>query len=129
MDTGNVGGGPDGIQSVRPTPHQPRHGHRSVSGAMAVPEAYVRTWEGAYRQYAQVSEMAGRMHADDPAVAWHMATASWAVASAWRDLAAVGRLPWWALAAVESAAEAFESQARHWEAKERGDEQAEEGSP
>jgi hypothetical protein len=44
-----------------------------------------------------------------------MAAASWAVAAAWRQIAAATRLPWWVLAAIESAAGAFEAQAREYE--------------
>lgn len=117
-----------GFPAVRPAPGAPRHSSRSAAGVVAVPEPYVRAWEGAYRQYGQVAEMAARLPADDPAAAWHMATASWAVAAAWREIATVGRLPWWLLAAVESAAEAFESQARDWEARESSAEASEGGS-
>lgn len=131
MDTGDVTGAPGtdrgGAHAVRPAPGASRHGHRLPSG-IAVPEPYVRAWESAYQQYGHVSEMAARMPADDPAAAWHMATASWGVAAAWREIASAGRLPWWLLAAVESAAEAFESQARDWEARENSAESGE-GDP
>jgi hypothetical protein len=116
-----------GFPAVRPTPGAPRHTARSTAGAVAVPEPYLRAWENAYRQYGHVTEMASRMAPDDPAAAWHMATASSAVAAAWREIATVGRLPWWLLAAVESAAEAFESQARDWEARENAE--TSEGGP
>jgi hypothetical protein len=126
MDTGDVvgvpGTGRDGLSAVRPALGQRRPGHRSATGALAVPEQVVRAWEGKYRQYGQVNEMVSRMPTDDPVAAWHMATASWAVANAWREIATVSRLPWWLLAAVESAAEAFEAQARDWEARENGGE-------
>jgi hypothetical protein len=131
MDTGDLTGvaGADrsGFQAFRPAPGLPRHGARSAVGAVAVPEPYLRAWEGAYRQYGQIAEMASRMPADDPAAAWHLATASSAVATAWREIATVVRLPWWLLAAVESAAEAFESQARYWEARENSAGSAEGG--
>ncbi len=124
MDTGDVVGVPcagrDGPRAVRSVADQPRHGLRSTPNGVTVPEPYVRGWEGAYRQYGQASEMAARLPADDPAAAWHMATASWAVAAAWREIATVTRLPWWLLAAVEAAAEAFEAQAREWEERENG---------
>jgi hypothetical protein len=52
-----------------------------------------------------------------------MASASWSVAAAWRQIATatvtVTTLPWWTLAALESAAAAFESQARDWESREK----------
>ncbi len=46
-----------------------------------------------------------------------MASASWAVAAAWRQIATTTTLPWWTLAALESAAAAFESQALDWETR------------
>jgi hypothetical protein len=46
-----------------------------------------------------------------------MATASRSVAGAWRGIALSGELPWWCLAAVESAAQAFDAQAREWEVR------------
>jgi hypothetical protein len=74
-----------------------------------------RVWEAAYRQYGRAWETTARSGKDDPAAAREMAAASWAVAAAWRQIAAVTTLPWWALAAIESAAGAFESQARQYE--------------
>jgi lysozyme family protein len=44
-----------------------------------------------------------------------MAAASWAVAAAWRQIETATTLPWWTLAAIESAAAAFEEQARKYE--------------
>lgn len=81
----------------------------------------VRAWEGAYRKYGQAAEMAARKPEADPAVAWEMASASLAVAKAWRDFTALPTLPWWVLAAVESAADAFEAQAQEWKALEDGE--------
>ena len=46
-----------------------------------------------------------------------MASASWAVAAAWRQIATATTLPWWTVAAIESAAAAFEAQAREYEAR------------
>ncbi|HEU5471191.1 MAG TPA: hypothetical protein VFV67_11105 [Actinophytocola sp.] len=43
-----------------------------------------------------------------------MATTSQAVADAWRTIATVATLPWWTVAALSAAAEAYESQARDW---------------
>jgi hypothetical protein len=132
MDTGETPGVPcpghDGLPVVGPAVGPPRHGYRSTGLPAAVPEPIVRAWESAYRQYGQVKEMTSRTPVDDPASAWHMATVSWAVAAAWREIATVARLPWWLLAAVEAAAEAFESQAREWEARENSAE-AQEGGP
>jgi hypothetical protein len=125
VDTDDVinvtGAGRDGLPMVRPVFDRRRPGDRSAAGAVVVPEQVVRAWEGTYRQYAQVNEMVTRMTEDDPVGAWHLATVSWAAAKAWREIATVSRLPWWLLAAVESAAEAFEAQARDWEARESGE--------
>jgi hypothetical protein len=126
---GVSGAGRDGIPTVRPAPGQPRHGHWSAAGVVAVPDQVIRAWEGAYRQYGQVNEIVSRMSADDPVAAWQMATASWAVASAWREIATVSRLPWWVLAAVDSAAEAFEAQARYWEVQESSGESPSSAEP
>jgi hypothetical protein len=78
----------------------------------------VTAWETAYRQYGQASERSLTPRDREPGAVWQMASASWAVAAAWRQIAAAGQLPWWSLAAVESAAQAFEAQAREWEARE-----------
>jgi hypothetical protein len=80
-------------------------------------EKSVRAWEAAYRQYGRAWEMAARCGKGDPVAAREMATASWAVAAAWRQIASATRLPWWTLAALESAAGAFESQAREYETR------------
>jgi len=80
-----------------------------------VSDTFVRDWEGAYRQYGRAWEWTARSDKGDPAAAREMASASWAVAAAWRQIAATTRLPWWILAAIESAASAFESQARDYE--------------
>jgi hypothetical protein len=71
-----------------------------------VSEDLIRAWEDAYRRYGS-------------AAGANVAPASRAVAMAWRDIACMSRLPWWMLAAVESAAEAFEDQAEQWEARAR----------
>lgn len=76
----------------------------------------MRAWEEAYRAYASVNEAVARSRSVDADTAGAMAVASSAVASSWRALAASAReQPWWVLAAVGSAAQAFEEQARHWE--------------
>lgn len=71
-----------------------------------VSEDLIRAWEDAYRRYGS-------------AAGANVAPASRAVALAWRDIACTSKLPWWVLAAVESAAEAFEDQAEQWEARAR----------
>jgi hypothetical protein len=75
-------------------------------------------WEAAYRTYGHASEALGRSGDGDPAAAWRLASASAEVAVAWRRIAAGSQLPWWLLAAVESAAQAFESQARERRSRE-----------
>ncbi|MTD54510.1 hypothetical protein [Amycolatopsis pithecellobii] len=64
----------------------------------------ILAWEDAYRRY---SAAAGP----------NVVETSRAVACAWRELETAGALPWWLRAAVRSAAEAFEQQARSWEAE------------
>jgi lysozyme family protein len=78
-------------------------------------EKVTRVWEAAYRHYGRAWEATARSGKGDLAAAREMAAASWAVAAAWRQIAAATTLPWWALAAIESAAGAFESQAREYE--------------
>jgi hypothetical protein len=76
----------------------------------------VHAWEEAYRAYAAANEAVLRSRSVDADTASAMAAASAAVASTWRALAASARnQPWWIVAAVGSAAQAFEEQARHWE--------------
>ena len=82
----------------------------------ALPAQLVRRWEAAYQQYTNASEQL--RHTTDPAPATAaMASASWDVAMAWRDIATSAPLPWWSLAAVRAAADAFEAQAHDWHAK------------
>jgi lysozyme family protein len=81
-----------------------------------------RVWEAAYRQYGRAWETTARCGKSDPVAAREMAAALWAVAAAWRQIAAATGLPWWALAALESAAGAFESQAREYEAGDNSEE-------
>jgi hypothetical protein len=92
------------------------------SGGVMVTDKTTRAWEAAYRQYGRAWEMTARSRKGDPAAAREVATTSWAVAAAWRQIAAATTLPWWTLAAIESAAGAFESQARECEAREGSDE-------
>jgi lysozyme family protein len=80
-------------------------------------EKSVRVWEGAYRQYGRAWEWTARSPKGDVAAAREMAAASRAVAAAWRQIATATTLPWWTLAAIESAAGAFEVQARDYQAR------------
>ncbi len=75
----------------------------------------VRAWEEAYRRYGVTSDRVARTQEVDTATAHDMALASREVAAAWRSIAANPDLPWWTLAALESAAQAFEEQARDWQ--------------
>jgi hypothetical protein len=85
-------------------------------------EQSVRVWEAAYRQYGRAWEASAQSGKGDPATAREMAVTSWAVAAAWRQIASAATLPWWTLAATESAAGAFEGQAREYESCERTEE-------
>ena len=113
------GAGREGLRATRPVSGPPHHGTQPVPGSegnvMRAADKSTRIWETAYRQYGRAWEMTARCGKGDPAAAQEMAAASWAVAAAWRQIAAATRLPWWVLAAIESAAGAFESQARDYE--------------
>ena len=76
-----------------------------------VAQELVVAWEDAYRRYESAE-------GDD------VTEASWAVAGAWHNLAACAELPWWLSAAVRSAAQAFEHQAKAWAADGEDDDRA-----
>lgn len=82
-----------------------------------VPDVLDERWQEAYRAYGAASENVARLGPSDPGAAAQMVSASWDVAVVWREIAATGGLPWWALAAVRAAAEAFEAQSREWDAR------------
>jgi hypothetical protein len=65
----------------------------------------------------------------DRAVARHMASASVNVALVWRQMAAEPDMPWWSVAALSAAAQAFEYQARDWTARAKYDLQPSAGGP
>lgn len=112
------GAGREGLGATRPVSDPPHQGAHLVSGSagdVMASSKSTRVWEAAYRQYGRAWENTARSGKDDPAAAREMAAASQAVAAAWRQIAAATTLPWWTLAAVESAAGAFESQAREYE--------------
>ena len=113
------GAGREGLRANRPVSGLPQHGAHLVPGSegdvMRASEKSTRVWEVAYRQYGRAWETTARCGKGDPVAAREMAAASWAVAAAWRQIAAATRLPWWVLAAIESAAGAFEAQAREYE--------------
>ncbi|MGQ0719895.1 MAG: hypothetical protein ACT4NP_21750 [Pseudonocardiales bacterium] len=106
--------------TTRPVSGPPHHDAPHDAGVMASDKS-TRAWETAYRQYGRAWETTARSRKGDPAAAREMASASWAVAAAWRQIASATTLPWWTLAAIESAAAAFEAQARESEAREGDD--------
>ncbi|HET9142263.1 hypothetical protein [Actinophytocola sp.] len=79
-----------------------------------VPAELETHWETAYRGYCVAARQAAAAPPDDQNVARLMVSTSAEVAAAWRDLQDVPDLPWWALAALAAAVEAFEAQARDW---------------
>lgn len=112
---------PPTSQSVAGPAH---HSARPVSGAeggVRASQKSVQAWEAAYRRYGQIWELGVRAPKDDPAAAREMAAASWAVAAAWRQIAAATSLPWWTLVAIEVAAAAFEAQAREYKEQEENE--------
>lgn len=112
------GTGRERSRSTRPVsgpPHRDTYVAPSSEGDVMASEESTQAWETAYRQYGRAWEMTARCGKGDPVAAREMATASWAVAAAWRQIASATRLPWWTLAALETAAGAFESQAREYE--------------
>jgi hypothetical protein len=112
------GAGRETLPTARPVSSPPDHDARPVPGAdggVMAADKSVRAWEGVYRHYGRTWEIKARERKGDPAAARAMAAASWAVAAACRRIAATSTLPWWTLAAIESAAGAFETQARDCE--------------
>ena len=79
-----------------------------------VSEDLVQRWEAAYQRYGEASKVSVATVVGDQGVAREMVVASHEVATAWRSLESTPDLPWWALAAVAAAAEAFEFQAQEW---------------
>ncbi|MGH3757275.1 MAG: hypothetical protein ACRDTB_05800 [Actinophytocola sp.] len=77
----------------------------------------VRRWEAVYREYGSASERVTTAEPGDRAIARHMARASQDVAAVWREMTAASDLPWWMVAALVAAAQAFEQQAKDWTAR------------
>jgi hypothetical protein len=102
---------------------------RKGSGVVMVPEGLVRRWETAYREYGLASKMVNTTEPGDRAVARQMARASKDVADAWRLMASEPDMPWWVLAALGAAAQAFEYQARDWSARAKFDRESSTGGP
>lgn len=88
-----------------------------------VPDGLVRRWEAVYREYGLASEMVNTSVPGDRAVARQMARASEDVAIVWRQMAAWPEVPWWLVAAMTAAAQAFEYQSRDWTARAKYDAQ------
>ncbi len=110
------------LPTARPVTGPPRRNARTGSApgtaSVMASDNAVRAWEASYRRYGHAWETTARSGKGDPVAAREMAAASWAVAAAWRQIATATALPWWALAAIESAAGAFEAQVRDYETHE-----------
>jgi hypothetical protein len=107
----------DGLRVVGSAPAPLRRGRQvqsDVETSVVLSAKFLAGWEEAYRQYGRASETVARTRNTDPAALWQMAVA---VAVAWRQIASRQQLPWWLLAAVDSAAQAFEAQSLEWEAR------------
>lgn len=92
---------------------------REGFGVVMVSERLVALWEAAYREYGTVSDLLNASVPGDAAIAERMARASQAVAVVWREMADEPELPWWFVAALGAAAQAFEYQSRDWTARAR----------
>jgi hypothetical protein len=84
-------------------------------------ERLVQRWEAVYGEYGTASQRLSSSEPGDRSVARQMARASADVAAVWREMAAEPDLPWWSVAALCAAAQAFEYQARDWSARAKHD--------
>jgi hypothetical protein len=75
----------------------------------------VRAWESAYRDYMAAWEHGTRVFS--PGASLNASNAAGRVSRAWHELARSRGLPWWCVAALESAAEGFAELARDWASK------------
>jgi len=75
-----------------------------------MPDALKAALEATYRDYAVVASSP----AGTPTERREVARRSGAVAVVFRDMAAVPGLEWWIMAALATAAEAFQQQAQDW---------------
>lgn len=89
-----------------------------------VPDYLVKRWESAYDAYRAASQLVDASAPGDTAAAEHMALASQAVATAWREMAVESNLTWWSAAALTTAAQAFDQQAQDWAARAKHGRQA-----
>jgi hypothetical protein len=94
---------------------------RKGSGVVMVSERLVQRWEAVYREYGTASRRLSSSEPGDRTVARHMARASQDVAAVWREMAGEPGMPWWSVAALVAAAQAFEYQARDWSARVKHD--------
>src|SRR6202008_49702 len=90
---------------------------RKGSGVAMMSERLVARWEAVYREYGTASQRLSGSEVGDRTVARHMARASADVAAVWREMAGEANIPWWSVAALCAAAQAFEYQARDWSAR------------
>lgn len=90
---------------------------RKGSGVVMVSERLVQRWEAVYREYGTASQRLSSAEPGDRTVARHMARASADVAAVWREMAGEPGMPWWSVAALCAAAQAFEYQSRDWSAR------------
>ena len=100
-------------RQARPT-RQPTDGSSGPTNGVLAGEQCAGAWEAAYRHYGDIWELTARSPKGDPEAAREMAAASRAVAAAWRQIDTTD-LPWWTVAALESAAAAFEEQAQKYD--------------
>jgi hypothetical protein len=122
--------GGDGLRAARPVSGPPDDDPLPLPGTPGggtVATRVTRAWERAYRRYGQAWETLARSGKGDPVAAREMAAASRAVAATWRRIPAAISLPWWTLAAVESAAATFDAQARDYEAHDSSEENTDAG--
>jgi hypothetical protein len=82
-----------------------------------VPESLRVRWEAAYRSYGNASMRSASAASGDRGAARLIASTSREVAAVWREMEALPNLPWWTVAALAAAAQAFEFQARDWTAR------------
>ena len=113
-----------GRPARRPAGDSNGHNARPSSGlgdGLVIADQCARAWEGAYRHYGRIWELTARSPKGDPVAAREMAAASRAVAAAWRQIEATTTLPWWTVAALQSAAAAFEEQAQKYATSENSE--------
>lgn len=118
------GAGQQGRPTRRPVGGSTGNNARPAPGSddgIIASDQRARAWEGAYRHYGRIWELIARSPKGDPAAAREMVAASRAVAAAWRQIETATTLPWWAIAAIESAAAAFEEQAHRYETGDEGE--------